>query len=69
MTDRSRPTRVAPSEAFAQLENAARRELTRLATALPSPAPPADPLLAHLAWDLGLSGQVLQDTASAPSGS
>ncbi|MDG2526856.1 hypothetical protein P6166_15985 [Stenotrophomonas sp. HITSZ_GD] len=61
MTDPSRPS---PSPgtthaAFAQLESAARRELVRLAQALPTQAPEHDPLLAHLAWDLGLTGDDL----------
>jgi hypothetical protein len=50
------PRHVASNTALATLETAARRELAQLAAALPASAAAADPLLAHLAWDLGLSG-------------
>ncbi|GEM_PF-1552582 len=61
MTDPSRPLPSAGTthEAFARLESAARRELVRLAQAMPAQAPEADPLLAHVAWDLGLTGDDL----------
>ncbi|KRG39542.1 hypothetical protein ARC20_13650 [Stenotrophomonas panacihumi] len=61
MTDPSRPS-PAPGTthaAFARLESSARRELARLAQALPAQAPANDPLLAHVAWDLGLTGDDL----------
>jgi len=50
------PRHVASNTALATLEAAARRELAQLAAALPANAAAADPLLAHLAWDLGLGG-------------
>ena len=52
-----RPTSV--SAALATLEAAARRELAQLAGDLPPNAAVADPLLAHVAWDLGLAGDDL----------
>ena len=63
MTDATHPNpaqRPAPgTTALATLELAARRELVQLAAALPANAPAADPLLAHVAWDLGLTGNDL----------
>jgi len=47
------------SAALATLEAAARRELAQLAGDLPPNAAVADPLLAHVAWDLGLAGDDL----------
>jgi len=52
-----RPATV--SAALATLEAAARSELVRLATELPANIPATDPLLAHVAWDLGLAGDDL----------
>jgi len=50
---------TAPRTALAALEAAARDELAQLAAALPTAPPAADPLLAHVAWDLGLAGSDL----------
>jgi hypothetical protein len=46
------------SQALQRLEAVARGELLALQAAMPATAPP-DPLLATLAWDLGLSGSDL----------
>lgn len=46
--------------ALARLEADARRELAQWTAALPPPQTP-DPLLATLAWDLGLGGERLPE--------
>ncbi|HYG05683.1 MAG TPA: hypothetical protein VD865_04635 [Stenotrophomonas sp.] len=61
MTDLPAPGSTPPAAghanaALAAVEAAARRELAQLVAALPPATAPTDPLLAHLAWDLGLAG-------------
>jgi len=61
MTLPAAPEPTPPRLALAQLEAAATGELVALAAQLPPPRPAHDPLLAHLAWDLGLTGSAVAD--------
>jgi len=63
MTDHNAPASTPPAsahETLRTLEAAARREVAQLSDALPAPVVTTDPLFAHLAWDLGLTGDAAQ---------
>ncbi len=50
-------TRLAPGGVLQRLETMAQAELARLAARPPTTRPIDDPMLAGLAWDLGLCGR------------
>ena len=66
MTVAAAPVPIPRADALALLETAARRELAQLVAALPAAQATADPLLAHLAWDLGLAGSDVPASLQTP---